>query len=187
MKNKKKINKRFSTSTITMVALMSAVLCVLAPFSVPVGPIPVSLATLGLYLAVIILGGKKATVVCLVYLLIGFVGLPVFSGFSGGPTKLLGPTGGYLLGYVLLTAIAGWFVDTFPEKRGMCALGCVLGTLGCYAIGTAWLAVQMEMDFGTAVIVGVVPFLVGDVVKIIIAIWLGYLVQRRIRKAEYNF
>lgn len=186
MNSKQKINKRFSTSTITMVGLMAAVLCVLAPFSIPVGPIPISLATFGLYLAVMILGGKKATIVCLMYLLIGFVGLPVFSGFTGGPTKLLGPTGGYLLGYLLLTLIAGWFVDKFPGKRGMCLLGLVLGTMVCYAVGTAWLAVQMELKYGGALTVGVVPFLIGDAVKIAIAVWLGPGIRRQVQKAGYQ-
>lgn len=187
MNNKQKMKKRISTSTMAVVAMMAAVLCVLAPFSIPLGPVPISLATLGLYLAVIILGGKNAVIVCLMYLLIGFVGLPVFSGFAGGPAKLLGPTGGYFLGYLLLTVVAGYFVDKFPGKRGMCVLGLALGTAACYAVGTVWLAVQMELDFCAALMVGVVPFLVGDVVKIIIAVWLGYLIQRRIRKAEYNF
>ena len=187
MKNEQKRKNNFSTSTMTMVALMAAVLCVLAPFSIPVGPVPISLATFGLYVAVMIFGEKNAVAVCLMYLLIGFVGMPVFSGFSGGPAKLLGPTGGYLFGYLLLTAIAGWFVDKFPGKRGMCAFGLVMGTVACYAVGTVWMAVQMEISFSAALMVGVVPFLAGDVVKIIIAVWLGYLIRRRIRKAEYDF
>lgn len=186
MKSEQKTNKRVSTSTITMVALMAAVLCVLAPFSIPVGPIPISLATFGLYLAVIILGGKRATIVCLMYLLIGFVGLPVFSGFTGGPAKLLGPSGGYLFGYLLLTVVAGWFVDKFPGKRGMCLLGLVLGTTACYTVGTAWLAVQMELSFGAALAVGVVPFLIGDMVKITMAVWIGFLIHRQIMKAGYK-
>ena len=182
MKNEQKRKNKFSTSTMTMVALMAAVLCVLAPFSVPLGPVPISLATFGLYLAVMILGGKRATVVCLVYLLMGFAGLPVFSGFSGGPTKLLGPTGGYLFGYLLLTVIAGWFVDKFPGKRGMCTLGCTLGTVACYALGTAWLVVQMEISFGAAMMVGVAPFLVGDVVKISGAVWMGSIIRRQVQR-----
>lgn len=181
--NKQKRRNGISTSTMTMVALMAAVLCVLAPFSIPIGPVPVSLATFGLYVAVIVLGTKKATVVCLMYLLIGFVGLPVFSGFSGGPVKLLGPTGGYLLGYLLLTVVAGYFVDKFPGKRGMCALGLVFGTAACYMVGTVWMAVQMELTFGTALLVGVIPFLIGDVVKIAIAVWIGNAIYRQINRA----
>lgn len=185
LKNEQKRSNRISTSTMTMVALMAAVLCVLAPFSIPIGPIPISLATFGLYLTVMILGGKKATIVCLMYLLIGFVGLPVFSGFSGGPMKLLGPTGGYFLGYLLLTMIAGWFVDKFPKKRVMCLLGFVLGTVACYVVGTAWLAFQMKMNFVSGLMVGVVPFLPGDVIKMVMAMWIGTLVRRQMNKAGF--
>ena len=185
MRNTQK-NKNVSISTMTMVALMAAVICVLAPFSIPIGPVPISLATFCLYIAVILLGGRKAFIVCLMYLLIGFVGLPVFSGFSGGPMKLLGPTGGYFLGYLLLTMIVGWFVDKFPKKRVMCLLGFILGTASCYLTGTAWLAFQMNMNFVSALLVGVVPFLVGDVIKIVAAMWIGTLVRRQMNKVGYG-
>ena len=185
LRNLKKKNQKISTSTRAVVALMTAVVCVLAPFSIPVGVIPVSLATFGLYLAVQILGGKKAVGVCLMYLLIGFVGLPVFSGFTGGPAKILGPTGGYLAGYLLLTGIAGFFVDKFPGKRVFCLLGFVFGTIACYVVGTIWLAVQMKVTFGAALLVGVVPFLPGDVLKMIVASWLGEVVRRRVQRLGY--
>lgn len=165
---------------------MTAVLCVLAPFSIPIGPIPISLTTFGLYLAIMVLGRKRATIVCLLYLSMGFVGLPVYSGFAGGPAKLFGPTGGYLVGYLLLTMIAGLFVDKFPRKRGMCLLGMTLGTAACYMVGTMWLAVQMELGFGEALTVGVVPFLIGDIVKITIAVWIGEIVRKAVVRAGYS-
>ena len=184
MNNLQKNHKKFSTSTMAVVALMTAVLCVLAPFSIPVGVIPISLATLGLYLAAIILGSKKATVACLLYLLIGFVGLPVYSGFVGGPAKLLGPTGGYLCGYLLLTYITGWFVDKFPGKWKLCLLGMVLGTTACYFMGTIWLAFQVKIGLSEAVMVGVVPFIIGDIIKIVIAMWIGVTTRKAIVRAS---
>ena len=185
LSNSVKKNQKISTSTMAVVALMTAVVCVLAPFSIPLGVIPVSLATLGLYLSVRILGGKKATCVCLLYLLIGFVGLPVFSGFTGGPAKLMGPTGGYLMGYLLLTGIAGFFVDKFPGKRVFCLLGFVLGTVVCYLLGTVWLTVQMEIEFGAALLISVVPFVPGDILKMIVALWLGEVVCHRVQRLGY--
>ena len=181
MKNTREKNKKISTSTMAVVALMTAVLCVLAPFSIPIGPIPISLATFGLYLSVIILGRKRALSVCLLYLLIGFIGLPVYSGFSGGPARLLGPTGGYLIGYVFLTYIAGIIVDKFPKNQWLCLLGLVIGTAVCYIWGTGWMAYQMQLDFVEAVMIGVVPFLAGDVIKITTAVWIGLTVKKRIR------
>lgn len=180
-----KKKKQISTLTMAVVALMTAVVCVLAPFSIPVGVIPVSLATFGLYLAVWILGGKKATIVCLMYLLIGFVGLPVFSGFTGGPAKLFGPTGGYLIGYLLLTMIAGFFVDKFPGKMKYCLLGYVLGSMACYGTGTLWLAVHLKIGFEAAFVMGVLPFLPGDVIKISLALWLGQIVRHAVIRAGY--
>lgn len=186
MNRLQKKKNTISTSTMAVVALMTAVVCVLAPFSIPVGVIPVSMATFGLYLAVRILGGKKATIVCLMYLMIGFVGLPVYSGFTGGPAKLFGPTGGYLIGYLLLTAIAGVFVDKFAGKKGFCLLGYVLGTVACYLVGTLWLAVQMKIEFGLAFVIGVLPFLPGDICKIVLALWLGEVVRRALLRAGYH-
>lgn len=178
-----KKNRVSQVSTLTRVALMAAVLCVLSPFSIPVGVIPVSLSTFGLYLAVLIFGRRKATVVCIVYLLLGFAGMPVFSGFSGGPAKLFEPTGGYLFGYLLLTTVAGVIVDKYPKNHGMCVLGLVFGTICCYAVGTIWLAVQMRISFSMAIGIGVLPFLAGDVIKILSAEWIGMVVRRQLRKA----
>lgn len=184
MKNRQQNNKKMSASTMAAVALMAAVLCVLAPFSIPIGVIPVSLATLGLYFAVLLLGEKKALMVCALYLLIGFIGIPVFSGFSGGPAKLLGPTGGYLIGYLLLTRIAGRIVDKFPKNRGSCLLGFFLGTAACYFVGTIWLAFQMKISLKAAVMAGVVPFLAGDAVKIGLAVWIGPKICDAVRKTS---
>lgn len=182
MKKAKERNKKFSASTMAVVALMTAVLCVLAPFSIPIGPIPISMATFGLYLSAIILGRKRAVLVCLMYLLMGFIGLPVYSGFSGGPAKLLGPTGGYLIAYVFLTVIAGTIVDKFPKNRWLCLLGLVIGTLVCYILGTAWLAYQMRLTFIEALMIGVVPFLIGDVIKIVAAVWIGLMIRKQVRR-----
>ena len=80
----------------TIISLMTAMICILGPITlaIPISPVPISFVTLAIYLAVYILGMKKGAISCLLYLLIGFVGLPVFSAFTGGVGQLLGPTGG---------------------------------------------------------------------------------------------
>ena len=95
------------------IALFSGILCIVAPFTIPVpmSPVPLSLATFVVYLAGALLGAKQGTAGVLVYLLLGAVGLPVFSGFSGGIGVLFGPTGGYLMGYLLCAAIVGWLAN----------------------------------------------------------------------------
>ena len=175
--NKKKI----STSTIAMIALMTAVTCILGPLSVPIGPVPISLTNLAIYFTVILLGWKKGTVSYVIYLLIGLVGVPVFSSFSAGPAKLFGPTGGYLIGFIFLAMISGWFIEKFPGKRVMYFVGMVLGT----ALGTAWLAYEAEMTFQAALMAGVIPFIIGDIAKMIVAIIVAPMIKNPLVKAGY--
>ena len=93
-------NQRASLARLTRIAIMAAVLCAVSPWAIPIGPIPISLATLAVYFIGIILGAKDGTVAVCVFLLLGAIGVPVFTGFEGGIQKLLGITGGYLFGYI---------------------------------------------------------------------------------------
>ena len=97
--------------TLTTCALFAALMCICGPLSVPIGPVPVSLTNLVLYLAIMILDTKKTFISYIVYLLIGIVGLPVFSGFQGGIAKVAGPTGGYLVGFLLMVIIGGIIME----------------------------------------------------------------------------
>lgn len=171
------------TKRITFVALSAAVICILSPFTIPLpfSPVPLSLTILTIYLGVYILGMKWGTAACLIYILLGLAGLPVFSGFTGGPSKLFGPTGGYIIGYVLAAVLSGLFIDRFENKRLMHIPGMVLGTAACYLLGTAWLAHQASMSFSAALWAGVIPFIPGDVLKIICAILLGPVLRQAVR------
>ncbi len=183
-----KNDTRSRTYTLAVTAVMTAVLCITAPFSIPVGPVPVSLATLIIMLTVYILGWKCGTVSILIYLLLGAVGLPVFSGFSGGFVKLAGPTGGYLVGYVLLALIAGLFFrlgHTFPKliiTRLIQAAGMLLGTAALYALGTAWFCIVTDSALAYALSLCVLPFIPGDLIKIIIVLLLGDTIKKRLRQ-----
>lgn len=180
MKNKK-------TQTLTITALMAAVTCILGPLSItiPISPVPISFTNLAIYLTVMILGWKKGTVSYLIYLLIGLAGVPVFSAFTAGPAKLLGPTGGYLIGFIFLALISGIFVEKFSGKIYMYAAGMVVGTAVTYAFGTIWLAYQAHMDFAAALMAGVIPYLPGDAVKILIAVLAGNEIRKRLIKAGF--
>ena len=96
------------TYRLALIGVMTAILCILGPLSIPLpfSPVPLSLTNFAILLAVFLLGWKWGTVSCGIYLLLGLVGVPVFSGFSGGMAKLLGPTGGYLVGFLLLAVIS---------------------------------------------------------------------------------
>ncbi len=175
--------KSMDVRQMALVGMMSAVLCILGPLSLPIGLVPISLGSLGVYFIAYVLGSRRAVASCLVYLILGLVGLPVFSGFSGGAGKLFGPTGGYLIGYLFTAAICGWFVEHFPGKRVLHALGMVLGTAVLYLIGTVWLAVQAHMSAAAALAAGVTPFLIGDCVKIAAALIVGPIVRKRLAAA----
>ena len=105
--------RRGKTYRMAMTALMAAVTCVLAPMSIPIGPVPISFTNLAIYLSLYLLDWKKGTLSYLIYLLLGLVGLPVFSGFTGGLAKLAGPTGGYIIGFIPMAIIAGIVIDKF--------------------------------------------------------------------------
>ena len=168
------------TRTMTETALMAAVLCILGPLALPIGPVPISLATFGVLLAAYVIGPIKSAISCLIYLAVGAIGLPVFSGFQGGFAKLAGPTGGYLLGYLFLALIAGYFIQHFNNKTWMYFIGMCLGTAVLYAIGTFWLSHVAGLSLGEALAAGVLPFIPGDIIKIIVAIVLGRPIRTRL-------
>ena len=172
-----------SIYTLAMIAVMTAVTCILAPLSISIGPIPISLTNLAIYFALYLLGWKKGTVSYLVYILIGIVGLPVFSGFAGGIGKFLGPTGGYIVGFIPMAIIAGILIDRF-KSRWIQLLGMLAGTVVCYALGTAWYCLQTGSALVPALSLCVFPFIPGDLVKMIAAMLLGPVIRERIRKAS---
>lgn len=149
-------------------ALFAAGLCLVGPWALPLGPIPITLATLGVYLAAGLLGAKKAAIAVGLYLLLGAFGAPVFSGFTGGAQQLLGFTGGFLIGYIVCAFLSGWLL-TLCRKNRFIPLALLVGTLALYALGTLWYAVQTHTPIHTAVVLCVVPFLPGDAAKILVA------------------
>ena len=173
-----------SVRQIATIGIMSAVTCILAPFSVPIGPVPISLTNLAIYFALYIRGMKDGTISYLVYLLIGLVGVPVFSGFTSGPEKLFGPTGGYLIGFIPMALLAGFIIDKFTSKRILCLAGMVAGEIICYGLGTAWLAYQAGLSLKAALFAGVIPFIPGDLAKIALALLIGPKIRAQLIRAN---
>lgn len=157
------------TYSLTVTALMAAVICVVAPLSIPIGPVPISLTNFAIYIALYVLDWKKGTLSCLIYLLLGLVGLPVFSGFTGGFEKLAGPTGGYIIGFIPMAVIAGIVIDRY-QKRWIHILGMIVGTAVCYAFGTVWFCLQSGTAPGAALSICVLPFIPGDLIKMLISV-----------------
>lgn len=168
----------------TKIAIFAALMCILGPLSIPIGPVPISLTTLVIYIMVYVLGMKRGVISCVIYILLGLVGLPVFSGFSFGPSKLLGPTGGYIIGYIFVVLIVGAIIDHWPEKYWLHLIGFIVGTAVLYAFGTAWFIYLMKCTLAYAMSVCVVPFIPGDLCKIVLAMLIGSQVRRALIKAN---
>lgn len=179
-----KKNSFLGTKQIACIGVMAAATCILAPLSIPIGPVPISLTNLVIYFSLYILGMKKGTLSYLIYLLIGMVGLPVFSGFTSGPGKLFGPTGGYLIGFIPMAILAGIVIDRYTDKKLICLLAMIAGTIICYVLGTIWLAYQAQMDFTAAIWAGVIPFIPGDLLKMILAMLIGPQIQKQLKRAN---
>jgi len=170
------------THQMALVALMAAILCIVGPLTVPVGPVPVSILPVVLYFVIYVLGMWRAVASCMVYICIGLIGLPVFAGYTGGPAVLLGPTGGYVIGYLLLTLCSGFFIEKFSNKRWH-LLGMVLGLLLCYLLGTLWLKMTAQLSIKQALLTGVAPFAIFDMIKICIVLFVGPVFRRHMKKA----
>lgn len=178
------MEKKLSIYKIALIGVMTAITCIMGPLSIPIGIVPISLTNLAILLTVIILGWKMGTISCLIYLLVGLVGLPVYSGFSSGPGKLFGPTGGYLVGFIFLAIISGIFIDKFRGKIYMYVIGMVIGTIVLYAFGTTWISFQRNLSFEAALAICVVPFVPWDIAKIVCAVIVGPIVRKQLVRAH---
>lgn len=168
------------TKDMTTVAVMAALLCVAGPLTIAIGPIPLSLCSFAVYLAGAVLGAKRGALAVAVYILIGTVGVPVFSGFSGGVGKLVGVTGGYFAGYLACALLTGLGAGS-PQKWKLPAM-MLAGTAALYAIGTAWFMCQTMNTLVASLGMCVLPFLPGDAVKIVAASLLAGPIRRAIDK-----
>ena len=168
----------------TLTAVIAALLCIAGPLSIAAGPVPLSLATFAVYLAGAILGKKWGTAAVGLYLLIGIIGVPVFSGLSGGFQKLAGVTGGYLVGYLPCAFLTGMGAERAKNEGRKWVLPAmmVLGTVILYGIGTAWFMIQTGNALGAALGLCVLPFLPGDAAKIAAASILAPIVGKAIEK-----
>lgn len=176
---------QFDVRQLALTGLMTAVICILGPISlkIPISPVDISLGTLAIYFAVSVLGTKSGTLSVAIYILLGLAGLPVFTGFMGGPAKLFGPSGGYIIGYLFMTPICGLSLKTGRDKFLPRLALMLLGTLVLYLFGSAWMAYQLSLSFPQALMAGVVPYIPGDFIKILIAMTVGKELRTRLLKA----
>jgi biotin transport system substrate-specific component len=155
---------------------MAAVTAVAAQITIPLpfSPVPFTLQVLAVVLSGLLLGSRYGALAQAVYVLAGAVGVPVFAGFSGGLGVILGPTGGYLVSYPVAAAISGFATSGIRSAARRRALwtsflwGC-LGLVAIYAVGATWLAVVTDLPFTVALVQGIAPFVIFDLIKVALA------------------
>lgn len=154
-------------------SLFAGLVCLCGWISIPIPPVAFTLQTFGILLALGVLGGRWGSLSVALYLLLGLVGLPVFSGFRGGPAAFLDPTGGFLWGF-----LAGAFAYRLTERLGkLPAMAAAMAV--CYFCGCWWFSRYAGTDLWTAALTCVVPYLPGDGIKL----WLARSVSRRLERA----
>jgi len=143
---------------------------------IPIGPVPIALADFFVMLTGFFLGGKYGLLSVVLYLGLGVIGLPVFSNGGSGLAFLLGPTGGFLIGYVLLAATIGFLTDRERSTFLLDVVAVLLGNILLYGVGITWLKMTLELSWSAAFAAGFLPFLPGTIVKIIVVL----IISRRV-------
>lgn len=166
--------------SITYIAITSVIITICAWLTIP-SAVPFTMQTFGIFFALLFLGGKKGTASIAIYLLLGAVGLPVFSGFSGGIGHIFGATGGYILGFLLSGFIYMIFEKFWGKSIKISILALILGLFACYLFGTAWFTIYKgNMSFLSAVYICVIPFIIPDLLKLTLAV----IVFQKLKKAS---
>jgi biotin transport system substrate-specific component len=146
---------------------------------IPLQPVPITLQTLFTGLAGVLLGAYTGALSQIVYVLLGIIGLPVFAGGKAGIGTLLGPSGGYIIGFIVAAFVIGKITEV-KRDAGMAwiVMALIAGTLVIYLLGTLQLALVAHFSLIKAVLVGVVPFIAGDLLKIVVAAWLALKLRK---------
>lgn len=162
--------------------LICAVLCIISPIAVPLpfSPVPLSFSLIAIFLSVYVSGYRRAFIGCVLYLLLGGIGLPVYAGGMAGIGRLFGPTGGYLIGYLAAIYVFGKFGDKPGGSKGKQIVGMLLGLISLYGLGTAWLMLQSGMSLVAALMAGVAAYVPADLVKIVFTVFVGGNIRKRI-------
>lgn len=162
-----------NTKNLILCALMAGLIAVCSQIQIPLPYVPINAALLAVHMTAIILKPKYAILTVVVYIGLGFIGLPVFANFAGGAQIIFGPTGGFIIGYLLDVIIINVAVNMFDNSTKIISIYATLGTVACYALGTIWFMGVTQMHLNAALVYCVYPFIPGDILKIILAVLLS--------------
>lgn len=172
------------TYSYVLTAFGAAIIAVLAQITIPLPLIPITGQTLAVGLVVTILGTKYGSLSVLLYILLGAIGLPVFSGFSGGLGIIVGPTGGYIIGFLVQAYLMGLYMDKFGTGYAQAIVANLIGMVITLGFGTAWLKIVGDLTWSAAFMGGVAPFIIVGIIKAVAAAWLGVIVRNRLESAH---
>jgi len=151
-------------------SLLASLIAAGAYLTIPIGPVPIVLQNLFVFLSGLLLGPRWGLASVGVYLLAGALGLPVFAGGVGGIGRFVGPTGGYLVGFIPAVYIIGWITEKLKPRVVFDVVAMILGSMVIYFFGIAWLKALTGMTLEKTLIIGMVPFIPGDILKIAAAV-----------------
>lgn len=173
----------FKTADLARIALGAALITVCAWITVPF-TVPFTMQLFGVFFSLVLLGGRDGMLAVAVYLLLGAIGIPVFSGGAGGFSVLIGMTGGYLWGMLLIGAVYRIGMKLLPKSLWTEIALLLFGLVLCYLLGTVWFsALNRDRGFVSSLLVCVVPFLLPDLLKLALAVVLGRKLRQRLQRA----
>ena len=185
MCGKSKLKSAEKTKLMIMTAITATLIVICSWISIPMA-VPFTLQTFAIFFALVFLGGSYGTLSIVVYIILGCIGLPVFSGFKGGIAAITGPTGGYIVGFVFSGLIYLLITKVFGEKKVTIIISMILGLAICYLVGTLWFmhvyaGTENAKTFGTVISLCVIPFIIPDICKLVLAYIMAGIVKKAVR------
>ncbi len=183
---------KLTTKELVLISLFTSLTIIGAFISIPLGPIPVTLQTLFVTMGFLLLGGKLSFISQLVYILLGFIGLPIFSGFSSGLQAIFKPSFGFIIGFLVSSLISGYFLYRKPLNKLRLGFWAILGNLLIYLIGLPYMYYILNvhlakgLDTYTILSLGLLPFIPGDIIKIGLALIISFRLIPVIKKERFN-
>jgi biotin transport system substrate-specific component len=176
--------ERIKLRMMIVTALFAAIIGILAQITIPLPLVPITGQTLAIGLAATILGAKFGTISVILYILIGAAGIPVFAEMSAGLSVVVGPTGGFLVGFIPTSLFIGWMLEKTAYTFKYAMIANTIGMLITLCFGTTWLKVSAELSWTAAFMGGFVPFIFVGLIKAALASWIGITVRHRLAKAN---
>ncbi len=176
--------KETKLRSMTMIALFTAIISILAQITIPLPLIPITGQTLAIGLAATILGSRYGTISTLLYMVIGAAGVPVFTQMTAGLGVIFGPTGGFIVGFIPTTFAIGLILEKTRFTITNAIIANIIGMFITLTFGTIWLKFIASLSWQGAFMSGFVPFLIVGVIKACLAGWIGIVVRQRLQTAQ---